>query len=181
MTRLPTLHGRGVTPNPCNRFERITLERDPGTVAEDPAPRTEFFRDSSRSIIARNSSPDVGFDASINPYRGCEHGCAYCYARPTHEYLGLSAGLDFESKIFIKQDAPELLRNELSSPRWRPQLLALSGITDPYQPIERTARITRGCLEVLTEFRNPVMMITKNFLVTRDLDLLAELASHRAA
>ena len=181
MTRLPTLHGRGVTPNPCNRFERITLERDPGTVAEDPAPRTEFFRDSSRSIIARNSSPDVGFDASINPYRGCEHGCAYCYARPTHEYLGLSAGLDFESKIFIKQDAPELLRNELSSPRWRPQLLALSGITDPYQPIERTARITRGCLEVLTEFRNPVMTITKNFLVTRDLDLLAELASHRAA
>ena len=181
MTRLPTLHGRGVTPNPCNRFERITLERDPGTVAEDPAPRTEFFRDSSRSIIARNSSPDVGFDASINPYRGCEHGCAYCYARPTHEYLGLSAGLDFESKIFIKQDAPELLRNELSSPRWRPQLLALSGITDPYQPIERTARITRGCLDVLTEFRNPVMMITKNFLVTRDLDLLAELASHRAA
>ena len=181
MTRLPTLHGRGVTPNPCNRFESIKLERDPGTVAEDPAPRTEFFRDSSRSIIARNSSPDVGFDASINPYRGCEHGCAYCYARPTHEYLGLSAGLDFESKIFIKQDAPELLRNELSSPRWRPQLLALSGITDPYQPIERTARITRGCLEVLTEFRNPVMMITKNFLVTRDLDLLAELASHRAA
>jgi DNA repair photolyase len=176
MTRLLTLHGRGVTPNPCNR-----LERDAGTVAEDPAPRTEFFRDSSRSIIARNSSPDVGFDASINPYRGCEHGCAYCYARPTREYLGLSAGLDFESKIFIKQDAPELLRNELSSPRWRPQLLALSGITDPYQPIERTARITRGCLEVLTEFRNPVMMITKNFLVTRDLDLLAELASHRAA
>jgi len=106
--------------------------------------------------------------------------CAYCYARPTHEYLSLSAGLDFESKIFIKQDAPDLLRKELSSPRWRPKLLALSGVTDPYQPVERTARVTRGCLEVLTEFRNPVMLITKNFLVTRNLDLLAELASHEA-
>ena len=180
-TLLPTLRGRGVTPNPCNRFERITLELDPSTLVEDPAPQTQFFRDSTRSIVTRNTSPDVGFDASINPYRGCEHGCAYCYARPTHEYLGLSAGLDFESKIFIKQDAPELLRMELSSPRWRPQLLALSGITDPYQPVERTARITRGCLEVLAEFRNPVMMITKNFLVTRDIDLLAELASHQAA
>ncbi len=181
MTQLPTLRGRGVTPNPSNRFERITVERDPSTLAEDPAPQTQFFRDSTRSIVARNTSPDVGFSVSINPYRGCEHGCAYCYARPTHEYLGLSAGLDFESKIFIKQDAPELLRHELSSPRWRPQLLALSGITDPYQPVERTARITRGCLEVLAEFRNPVMVITKNFLVTRDLDLLTELASHRAA
>jgi DNA repair photolyase len=180
MTRLPTLRGRGVTPNPANRFERLTLERDPSTVAEDPAPRTQFFKDSTRSIVARNTSPDVGFEVSINPYRGCEHGCAYCYARPTHEYLGLSAGLDFESKIFIKQDAPELLRKELSSPRWQPKLLALSGVTDPYQPVERVARVTRGCLEVLTEFRNPVMLITKNFLVTRDLDLLAELASYEA-
>ena len=181
MTRLPTLRGRGVTPNPTNRFERLTMERDPSTVVEDPAPRTQFFKDSTRSIVAHNTSPDVGFDVSINPYRGCEHGCAYCYARPTHEYLGLSAGLDFESKIFIKQDAPELLRNTLSSPRWRPKLLALSGVTDPYQPIERTARVTRGCLEVLAEFRNPVMVITKNFLVTRDLDLLTDLASHQAA
>ena len=180
MTRLPTLRGRGVTPNPSNRFERITLEPDPSTLLEDPAPRTQFFKDSTRSIVARNASPDVGFDLSINPYRGCEHGCAYCYARPTHEYLGLSAGLDFQSKIFIKQDAPKLLRNELSSARWRPKLLALSGVTDPYQPIERTARVTRGCLEVLAEFRNPVMVITKNFLVTRDLDLLTELASHEA-
>jgi DNA repair photolyase len=114
--------------------------------------------------VARNVSPDVGFDLSINPYRGCEHGCTYCYARPTHEYLGLFADLDFESKIFIKQDAPKLLRNELSSPRWRPELVALSGVTDPYQPIERSARVTRGCLEVLTEFRNPVMVITKIFL-----------------
>ena len=132
MTRLPTLRGRGVTPNPTNRFERVTMERDPATVVEDPARRTQFFKDSTRSIVARNRSPDVGFDLSINPYRGCEHGCAYCYARPTHEYLGLSAGLDFESKIFIKQDAPQLLRTELSSPRWRPKLLALSGVTDPY-------------------------------------------------
>ena len=169
-----------MTPNPSNRFERVTLELDPSALVEDPAPRTQFFKDSSRSIVARNASPDVGFDVSINPYRGCEHGCAYCYARPTHEYLGLSAGLDFESKIFIKQDAPELLRNELSSPRWQPKLLALSGVTDPYQPVERTAGVTRGCLEVLAEFRNPVMVITKNFLVTRDLDLLSELASHEA-
>jgi DNA repair photolyase len=181
MKDLPTLRGRGVTPNPSNRFERITLELDPSTLVEDPAPRTEFFLDSTKSIVARNTSPDVGFEASLNPYRGCEHGCAYCYARPTHEYLGLSAGLDFESKIFIKQDAAALLRRELSSPRWVPKLLALSGVTDPYQPIERTARVTRGCLEVLAEFRNPVMVITKNFLVTRDLDLLADLASHRAA
>ena len=181
MTRLPTLRGRGVTPNPSNRFERISLERDPATVVEDPDPRTEFFRDTTRSIVARNTSPDIGFAASINPYRGCEHGCAYCYARPTHEYLGLSAGLDFESKIFIKQDAPELLQKELSSPRWRPELLALSGVTDPYQPVERRARVTRGCLEVLAEFRNPVMVITKNFLVTRDIDLLTDLASHQAA
>ena len=180
MTRLPTLRGRGVTPNPTNRFERVTMERDPATVVEDPAPRTQFFKDSTRSIVARNRSPDVGFDLSINPYRGCEHGCAYCYARPTHEYLGLSAGLDFESKIFIKQDAPQLLHKELSSPRWRPKLLALSGVTDPYQPVERTARVTQGCLEVLAEFRNPVMVITKNFLVTRDLDLLTDLASHQA-
>ena len=123
----------------------------------------------------------MGFELSVNPYRGCEHGCAYCYARPTHEYLGLSAGLDFESKIFIKEDAPELLRAALSSARWQPKPLALSGVTDPYQPVERTARVTRGCLEVLAEFRNPVVVVTKNFLVTRDVELLAELASHRAA
>jgi DNA repair photolyase len=181
MTRLPTLRGRGTTPNPSNRFERITVEFDPSTLAEDPAPSTQFFKDSTRSIVTRNTSPDVGFGASINPYRGCEHGCVYCFARPTHEYLGLSAGLDFESKILIKQDAPELLRNKLSSPKWRPEPLAFSGVTDPYQPIERTAKVTRGCLGVIAEFRNPIMMITKNFLVTRDIDLLAELASHNAA
>jgi DNA repair photolyase len=117
----------------------------------------------------------------VNPYRGCEHGCIYCYARPTHEYLGFSAGLDFESKIMVKKDAPELLRAELESPRWKPQVLVMSGVTDPYQPIERKLRITRGCLEVLAKFRNPVAIITKNRLVTRDLDLLSELANHDAA
>ncbi len=117
MTRLPTLRGRGTTPNPSNRFERITMELNPSTLAEDPAPRTQFFKDTTRSIVARNESPDVGFDKSINPYRGCEHGCVYCFARPTHEYLGFSAGLDFESKILIKQDAPALLRSALLSPK----------------------------------------------------------------
>src|SRR5690606_3213267 len=133
-----------------------------------------------RSIIARNESPDVGFDASINPYRGCSHGCIYCYARPTHEYLGLSAGLDFETRIFVKEDAPALLRRELSSPRWEPQVLVLCGVTDAYQPIERKLGLTRRCLEGLAEFRNPVGIVTKNHLVTRGVDLLQELARHGA-
>jgi DNA repair photolyase len=175
------IHGRGASANPANRFELIQYEPDPEAGPDGTAPATQFFRDSSRSIVAYNDSPDVGFDASINPYRGCEHGCVYCYARPTHEYLGFSAGLDFETKIMVKEDAPELLRRELSSPRWKPQPLALSGVTDPYQPIERRLRLTRRCLEVLAEFRNPVVIVTKNRLVTRDTDLLAELASHSAA
>jgi DNA repair photolyase len=141
-----------------------------------PNPKTLFLDDHTESIIVRNESPDVGFGASLNPYRGCEHGCVYCYARPTHEYLGFSAGLDFETKIMVKRRAPELLRAELSRPKWQPQMLAMSGVTDCYQPAERHFRITRGCLEVLAEFRNPVSIITKNFLVTRDLDLLRELA-----
>jgi DNA repair photolyase len=175
-------HGRGAPVNPPNRFEPLWYTRDPEwTEAEDPAPQTQFFKDTSRSIIAYNDSPDVGFDASINPYRGCEHGCIYCFARPTHEFLGLSAGLDFESKIFVKQDAPELLRREISSPRWRPQPLAISGVTDPYQPIERRLQLTRRCLQVLVEFRNPVVIITKNHLVTRDADVLADLARDEAA
>src|SRR5262249_15698210 len=144
-------------------------------------PRTQFFRDSSRSIIVTNDSPDVGFDASINPYRGCENGCIYCYARPTHEYLGLSAGLDFETRIFVKEDAPALLRRELNAKKWQPKPLGLSGVTDPYQPIERRLRLTRRCLEVLAEFRNPVAIVTKSRLVTRDLDVLSELARHEAA
>jgi DNA repair photolyase len=174
--------GRGAAGKPKNRFERIEVEPDPAELeGDEPRPETVYLRDHSRSIIARNDSPDIGFDASINPYRGCSHGCVYCYARPTHEYLGLSAGLDFESRILVKQDAPELLRKELSSPRWNPQVLSMSGVTDPYQPVERRLRITRRCLGVLAEFRNPVIIVTKNYLVTRDLDLLSELASHDAA
>src|SRR5688572_6222409 len=172
---------RGATENPPNRFERIQLEVDEEwNPQEDPLPRTQFLKDRSSTIIAHNNSPDVGFDASVNPYRGCEHGCIYCYARPTHEYLGFSAGLDFESKIMVKEDAPELLRAELSSSKWKPQVIVMSGVTDCYQPIERRLRLTRGCLAVLAEFRNPVALITKNQLVTRDIDLLSELARHNA-
>jgi len=173
---------RGAGSNPPNRFEPLRLERDPDWNPEDdPLPRTQFFKDHSCSIITWNDSPDVPFEASLNPYRGCEHGCVYCYARPFHEYLGFSAGLDFESKIMVKENAPELLRAELASPAWQPRVLALSGVTDPYQPVERRLRLTRRCLEVLAEFRNPVCVVTKNALVTRDLDLLGELARYRAA
>lgn len=174
--------GRGAKDNPPNRFEPVAYERDPDAAPDEgPGPATVFFKDVSRSIISRNDSPDVGFDAGLNPYRGCEHGCVYCYARPYHEYLGFSSGLDFESKILVKTDAPVLLRKELSSPGWKPQVLAMSGVTDCYQPAERRLKLTRGCLEVLAEFRNPVGIITKNFLVSRDADLLAQLASHGAA
>ena len=174
--------GRGAADNPKNRFEKIEVELEFGELdAEEPGPEIIYLRDVSRSIIARNDSPDIGFDASINPYRGCSHGCIYCYARPTHEYLGFSAGLDFESKVLVKEDAPGLLRQQLSSPRWKPQVLSISGVTDCYQPIEKKLRITRRCLEVLAEFRNPVAIVTKNHLVTRDIDLLSELARHDAA
>jgi len=176
------IRGRGAAINPPNRFDRIVYEDDPEAADPDePGPKTEFFDDASRSILARNESPDVGFDVSINPYRGCEHGCPYCFARPTHETLGFSSGLDFETKILVKEDAPRLLRAELSKPSWKPQVIALSGVTDPYQPIERKLRLTRGCLEVLAEFRNPVMIVTKNQLVTRDHDLLGDLAREGAA
>jgi DNA repair photolyase len=174
---------RGAASQSPNRFAAAHRERDPdwADAAEEPLPRTQFIPDHSATIITCNNSPDVGFEAGINPYRGCEHGCIYCYARPTHEFLGFSAGLDFESCILVKERAPELLRRELASPRWKPQVLALSGVTDPYQPVERKLRLTRRCLEVLAECRNPVQVITKNFLVTRDADLLAELARHQAA
>src|ERR1041385_5060953 len=179
---LRSIHGRGTGSNPTKRFERISYERDIDLDAEDePAPKTEFLSDRSKSIIAYNNSPDVGFAASINPYRGCEHGCIYCYARPSHEYLGMSAGLDFETRILVKEDAPELLREELNAPKWKPQVLMMSGVTDPYQPVERKLELTRRCLGVLADFRNPVAMITKNNLVTRDADYLAELAQHHAA
>jgi DNA repair photolyase len=196
--------GRGATLNPANRFDRQHVESDLSdlsasrhaagagagggegelsdevvTVETERLP-TELMRDTSRSLITHNDSPDVGFDSSLNPYRGCEHGCIYCYARPSHEYLGLSAGLDFETKILVKEDAPWLLRCELSSPRWQPETLVMSGVTDPYQPVERRLGITRGCLEVLAETRHPVGIITKNELVTRDIDLLSELARHHA-
>jgi DNA repair photolyase len=180
--RLPSAHrGRGAAVQPPNRFERLAVEIDDEFAAEQPGPRTQFFRDASRTIISRNDSPDLSFGASINPYRGCEHGCAYCYARPYHEYLGFSSGLDFESRIMVKNDAPKLLREELTNLKWQPQVLAMSGVTDCYQPVERRLEITRGCLEVLAEFRNPVAIVTKNHLVTRDRDHLAKLAAHNAA
>ena len=179
MSSLPPLRGRGSNMNPKNRFEAVERVFEPPEYSDEtPSPATQFLPDHSKSIIAYNDSPDVGFDASINPYRGCEHGCIYCYARPTHEYLGFSSGLDFETKIMVKEDAPELLRKELSSPAWKPQLIALSGNTDCYQPVERKKQLTRRCLEVLLEFRNPVVIITKNHLVTRDIDVLSELARY---
>jgi hypothetical protein len=154
--------GRGAGFDPPNRFDAIRYEaeaaEDVGLEPEErPALETRFLRDPSRSIVATNDSPDLGFDASVNPYRGCEHGCVYCYARPTHEYLGLSAGLDFETRILVKEGAPALLRRTLASPRWTPRVVALSGVTDPYQPIERRLGVTRACLEVLLAFRNPVV------------------------
>ena len=182
------IRGRGASWSPANRFEKLHIDLTDADVVDvfreieaTPRPPTQYFRDGTKSIITRNTSPDVGFETSLNPYRGCEHGCIYCYARPTHEYLGFSAGLDFESKIIVKTNAPELLRAELESQRWQPQTLVMSGVTDPYQPIERKLRITRGCLEVLAQFRNPVAIITKNRLVTRDIDLLCELAQRNAA
>lgn len=178
----PSKIGRGAETRPANRFEKLHLEPDPDVPPEDgPGPATVFLKDAARTIISTNDSPDLSFDASLNPYRGCEHGCAYCYARPTHEYLGFSAGLDFETKIMVKHEAPTLLREELSSPRWQPKLIAMSGVTDCYQPVERRLKLTRQCLEVLAEFRNPVGIVTKNFLVTRDADVLQELARHEAA
>ena len=170
--------GRGAASNPLSRFDKLEVVSEGAPPDRVP---TLFLRDDSRSIIARNESPDVPFDASINPYRGCEHGCIYCYARTYHEYLGFSAGLDFETRILVKEDAPELLRRELGSPRWRPQVLGISGATDPYQPVERKLELTRRCLQVLVEHRNPASIVTKNALVTRDGDLLAELAGFDAA
>jgi DNA repair photolyase len=177
-----SIHGRGASDNPPNRFETIHYEPDPEAPEDErPAPATQFFKDLSRSLITYNDSPDIPFTASINPYKGCENGCIYCYARPTHEWLGLSAGLDFETKIFVKEAAPTLLRRELMSPRWQPQVVSISGVTDPYQPIERRLQLTRRCLEIFLEFRNPVGIVTKSRLVMRDLDVLQQLATHDAA
>jgi DNA repair photolyase len=166
------IKGRGAAENPANRFEKIEYEPSEEEIAEGVSPKTVFYKDSTRSVIAYNDSPDVGFNAGINPYRGCEHGCVYCYARPTHEFLGLSLGLDFETRIFVKENAPGLLRKELSSGKYVPETIALSGNTDCYQPAERHFRLTRACLEVLAEFRNPAGIVTKNYLVTRDIDIM---------
>ena len=175
------IRGRGTAHNPANRFEKLAVVRDGWRDPDDPDPRTELLRDHARSAVAYNDSPDVAFDASVNPYRGCEHGCIYCYARPNHEYLGFSAGLDFETKVLVKEGAPELLRAALSSPSWKPQTILMSGVTDPYQPAERRLTITRRCLRILLEFRNPVAIATKSYLVTRDIDVLTQLAEHNAA
>jgi DNA repair photolyase len=183
----PAIRGRGASWSPANRFEKLHVDLGDVDLVqvdhhdEQPRRQTQFFRDGTKTIITRNNSPDVGFETSLNPYRGCEHGCIYCYARPTHEYLGFSAGFDFESKIVVKTDAANLLRAELESPSWQPQVLVMSGVTDPYQPIEKKLGITRSCLEVLAKFRNPVAIITKNRLVMRDVDLLRKLAEYHAA
>jgi DNA repair photolyase len=177
-----TIHGRGAADNPAGRFEPIDYAPDEETGPLDPGrPTTVYLKDASRTIISHNDSPDVGFEYSINAYRGCEHGCIYCYARPTHEWLGFSAGLDFETKIFVKERAPQLLREALAKPAWQPQTISMSGITDCYQPIVRKLKITRGCLQVLADCRHPVAIVTKNHLVTRDIDLLGELARFNAA
>ncbi len=168
--------GRSATNNPPNRFESSTCELSQEELHERKNVKTQVIDDHAVSIISRNKSPDIPFDVSINPYRGCEHGCAYCYARPTHEYLGYSAGLDFESRILVKREAPQLLEAELAKPRWEVKPLAMSGVTDPYQPLEKELPITRQCLEVLARCRHPVMIITKNAGILRDLDLLQELA-----
>lgn len=178
--------GRGAVVAPVGRFERTHVEQDweqlETTEAEYLQERrvpTEFLPDESQTIIAHNDSPDVGFSWSVNPYRGCEHGCAYCYARPTHEYLGLSGGIDFETKIYVKHRAAELLRQELAQPSWRGEPLAFSGVTDCYQPAERKFRLTRGCLEVASEAAQAVSIVTKNALITRDMDVLTEMARRR--
>ncbi len=178
-----TAIGRGTGINTPNRFERIHVEQeyDHLSVEDQQAALnrkvpTEYFVDDSQSIVSENNSPDLPFRYSINPYRGCAHGCSYCYARPWHEFLGLSAGLDFESKILVKPDAPNLFRKWLSRPAWDSEPVNLSGITDPWQPAERKFEITRGCLQVAVDCRQPLYLITKNALIARDLDLVGELA-----
>jgi DNA repair photolyase len=179
-TSLPLLErGRGSRSNPANRFDALSRQfLDDGweSLAELPPLKTEIFTENPKSIISRNDSPDISFDRSINPYRGCEHGCSYCYARPAHAYMGLSPGLDFESKLFIKPNAAALLREELTAPNYTPRTIALGANTDPYQPIEKQYRITRSIIEVLAEFKHPFGIVTKNHMVTRDIDLLAPLA-----
>ena len=175
--------GRGAPSNATGRFDALRRETlDDGWENDAAEPlQTEVAFERARTIITRNESPDISFDRSINPYRGCEHGCAYCYARPTHAYLGLSAGLDFESKLFVKENAAALLEKELAAPKYRPAVIALGANTDAYQPIERQYRVTRSVLEVLARTDHPVGIVTKSNLVTRDLDLLAPMAARGLA
>jgi len=178
--------GRGAALQSTNPYLSVQLEddweqvaQDEGFLAELGRPKTVYLPDASQSIVSQNNSPDIGFRYSVNPYRGCAHGCSYCYARPTHEYLGLSAGLDFETKVMVKHRAPKLLRDWLARPKWTGELIVFSGVTDCYQPAERQFELTRGCLQVAAECGQCVTLITKNALVTRDLDLLADMARRR--
>ena len=177
--------GRGAVSNATGRFEpeqRVRTDDGWGSADAPAAPLdTVYARDSAKSIINRNDSPDVPFDLSVNPYRGCEHGCIYCFARPSHAFLGLSPGLDFESRIFVKEDAPALLAAELAKPGYVPKAITLGANTDPFQPVERKLALTRRILEVLSRFRHPVCIVTKSALVQRDIDLLAPMAAERLA
>jgi DNA repair photolyase len=174
--------GRGATINASGRFEPLArVDMDDGweSLADLPPLKTEVALEAARHIITRNTSPDVPFDRSINPYRGCEHGCIYCFARPTHAYMGLSPGLDFETRLFAKPNAAKLLRAELMKPGYKPKPIAIGTNTDPYQPIEKTQRIMRALLEVLAELKHPVMITTKSAMVARDIDILATMAEDR--
>ncbi|MBP7703883.1 MAG: PA0069 family radical SAM protein [Caulobacter sp.] len=175
----PLVKGRGARSNASGRFEsRVRESFDDGWTLDDPEPAqltTTVLPDASKTIIARNSSPDIHFDRSINPYRGCEHGCIYCFARPNHAYLGLSPGLDFETKLFFKPEAANLLTAELSKKGYKPRHIQIGADTDPYQPLERKLRVTRQVLEVLQAFRHPLTIITKSNLITRDADILGEM------
>lgn len=179
--------GRGTASNRSGRFEPLAREAVDdgwsfeGAEDEEPPLRTHLAVDTARTIIAANDSPDIPFDRSINPYRGCEHGCVYCFARPTHAYLGLSPGLDFETRLFYKPEAAALLERELRRPGYRPAMMALGTNTDPYQPVERRLRLTRSILEVLAAFNHPVGIVTKSALVLRDLDILAPMAAKNQA
>jgi len=177
------IKGRAAQINPKNRFEKLHIENLPDEeilfdegFPSDQKIKTVFYKDDSKSVIAKNDSYDVGFGYSFNPYRGCEHGCIYCYARPTHEYLGFSSGIDFETKIMVKEDAPSLLEKEFRKKSYKPDLIMFSGNTDCYQPIERKLKLTREALKVCLKYKNPVCIITKNSLIQRDIDVLKELA-----
>ncbi|RIX98821.1 PA0069 family radical SAM protein [Aureimonas flava] len=172
--------GRGAGLNPSGRYEpfsRAAFDDGWNTIDELPPFRTEVQNETARTIITRNQSPDISFDRSVNPYRGCEHGCVYCFARPTHAFMGLSPGLDFESRLFAKPNAAELLEDELSKPGYEPRSIAIGTNTDPYQPIEKTRRIMREILEVLERANHPVGIVTKSALVTRDIDILGRMAA----